>query len=612
MTLRPVLPGSLRQRALLVVLLLACAAGVGGQPTAAQTTDDEPLPLYALPDPSRNFAYNSNTMALAEDALTLIAVNQLNNTITLLIPARGEILAEVEVGRDPRSVAITPDGETVLTANRGDNTLTLINFDDRTVRTTLPLDGVAPYGVVTNRDDRAYVSLQHSDEIAVVDLIEQRVIDRIATGPLPTGLALWGDFLYVTHLWSGDVSLIYLPERRVVRVAKTGLDTALSQSLTIDISRGIAYLPQTRLNAQNRFLTFDTIAFPVVNVLDLRTLRVDSRRRITLDTADQPVNMPFAVALDRFTTRIYVANAGTNDVSVVDIGDGRARAHFEVGANPRGILLNFDSTLLFVHNALDGTVSIIDTNDLELIDEIPITVPNISNNLFIGAQLFHSADDPRLSTDGWVSCATCHFEGLSDGRVWLGFPDGPRNTPLLYGLDETTPYNWSATWDELADVELKIRGVQAGDGLLDQPPNAPLGEPHSGLSADLDTLVTYILSLQAPPIPASADPVIIARGEQVFLEQNCTDCHIGAVGTNLQAYDVGTGGGPLERAGPVFDTPSLRWLSLSAPYFHDGSAETLREVFELPGGHRLIFDVPPEDIDALVTYLLSFQRGDEP
>jgi cytochrome c peroxidase len=51
---------------------------------------------------------------------------------------------------------------------------------------------------------------------------------------------------------------------------------------------------------------------------------------------------------------------------------------------------------------------------------------------------------------------------------------------------------------------------------------------------------------------------------------------------------------------------------LSAPYLHDGSAATLRQMFELPGKHQLLYTVPPGDIDALVAYLLSLPSYDIP
>jgi len=580
----------------------AMALGIGlVNPVRAQRdTEPTPLPLYALPDARLSRSASSSSLALAADNRTLVAANMLNDTISIVLPNQGQLVAEIPVGRDPRSLSFVNQDTQVVVANRGDGTLSLIDVATQAVF-TIPLGGVWPYGVVVDADESAYVSLQGSGEIAVVDLASRQVTDRIAVGDWPAGLALWGDFLYVSHFWNGQVSMIYLPQMRLVNTISTGVDTGLSQAIELDVTRGIAYLPQTRSNAQNTSLTFDTTVFPVVNVVDFRNLSPGRERRITLDTVDRPVNTPFAAALDRFRNWLYVANAGSNNVSVIDLNTGLLRAHIDVGANPRAILLNRDGSLAFVYNALEGTLTIIETRELDVIDELPISDFNIQVDTLLAQQLFYSASDPRLSAQNWVSCGNCHFDGLSDGRVWGGFPGGPRNTPVLYRLLETAPYNWSGTWDELADVELKVRGVQAGTGLIDNDVISPaLGDPHAGLVLDLDVLAAYLGTLDGPPNPYQADPALVERGAEVFDEQGCITCHVGSVGTDNQPYDVGTGG--------TFDTPSLRWLWTSAPYFHDGSAASLRDVFLLPGAHELVRNVPLEDIDALLAYFLTLPQ----
>ena len=586
---------------LLLILLSTTQTNVAAQTNATPT----PLPLFALPDSRANRPYISNTLALAGDGRTMVTSNMINNSMTILIPSFDRVVAEVPVGKDPRSVALTLDGTRALVTNHADGTLSIVSMTQNAVIGTIPV-GVMPYGVVTGSNDVAYVSLEGSNQIAVVDLVNQRVSSRIDVPAAPAGLTLWGDFLYVTHFWSGDISMIYLPQGQVVQTVSTGSDTALFQNLEPDITRGIAYLPQTRLNAQNMALSYESAAFPVVNVVSLRDLTILRDRRIALDTADRSVNMPFAVALDRFAQRLYVANAGSDSVSVIDLNTGFARAHIAVGANPRGLLLNGDNTLLYVHSELDGTVTTIDTRSYAVTDVLPIINLNISLDLLLGAQLFHSATDPRMDAGNGLSCATCHFDGQSDGRVWAGFPDGPRNTPLLYNLPETVPYNWSATWGELADVELKIRWLQAGTGLIETPTFSALKDsPHAGMSVDLDLLTQYLTTLQAPPNPYQFPVEDVSRGKQIFEAQGCTTCHVGPAGTDLQSHDVGTGKAPEEKRGSAFDTPSLRWLWLSAPYFHNGSAATLRQVFELPGKHQLLYTVAPKDIDSLVDYLLT-------
>ncbi len=585
-----------------VMILLA-----GGLIVRAQ--EPTPLPLYALPG-TRDLVFASNTVALTTDGRTLVASNMLNNTLSfidVIVPTAAQFQQEIEVGLDPRSVALTPDNNQVLVTLRGENRLAVVDVQERALQTMIELGGSLPASVVTDRNDRAFVTLQGSGEVVEVNLIDQEVTRRMRVPNHPAGLALWGDFLYVTHFWDGALSLIYLPRGELVGTVATGPDTGLSQSIAIDVQRGLAYLPQTRSNAQNENLTFDTTVFPVVNVMELSGLILQPRARVDLSTSDRPVNMPFAVMVDRFRNWLYVANAGSHDVSVIDLSTGLRRANIPVGANPRGLMLNRDNTFLFVHNVLDGTVSIIETSRFAVVDVLPISNPVVSNDLIIGAELFYSSADPRLSEDRWLSCATCHFDGQSDGRTWQGFADGPRNTPLLYNLIETAPYNWSATWDELFDVEVKIRDLQVGTGLIeDFPVGEPLSTLHANLSFDLDLLEIYLRSLTPPTNPRQDDAQVIQRGQMIFETQGCSACHSGAAGTDLQTHDVGTGDPDKENRGQAFDTPSLRYLWLSAPYFHDGSAPDLHTVFMLPGAHQLVKDVEIADIEALVIYLLNW------
>lgn len=576
-------------------------------PVIAQQ-EPTPFPLYALPDTRLSSVVSSNTLALGKDNRTLVASNMLSNTLSIIRLGNIEKLAEIPVGQDPRSVALTLDNNRAVTANRADGTLSVIDVVNQQAEPPIPLNGLYPYGVVMGEGDIAYVSLQGSNQVIAVDLNRREVMQRVNVPAAPAGLTLWGDFLYVTHFWNGQISLIYVPSFQVAKTISTGLDTGLTQNIEIDVTRGLAYVPQTRSNAQNPNLTFDTIVFPVVNQLDLRSLTVNRSARIALDSADRPVNQPFAAAVDRFDQLLYVANAGSNSVSVIDLETGLARANIPVGPNPRGILLNKDETLLLVNNALEGSLTIIETRDLTEVDTLPISEFNIPVDTILAQQYFYGATNPRLTYNQWVTCANCHFDGLSDGRVWQGFADGPRNTPVLFNLPETFPYTWSASWDELADIELKIRWLQSGTGLIPaETVNESLGNPHAGTSVDLDLLASYLATFRGSPA-ALVDPGLAARGQAIFEQRECASCHSGAVLTDLQKHDVGTGVSPNERTGTDYDTPSLRWLAYSAPYFHDGSAATLRDVFLLPGTHQLLPDLTLSDIDALVAYLLSLPQ----
>ncbi len=562
----------------------------------------QPGDLYALPAPTARLVSSSSFVGNSSERL-FAAANWLTNTVSIVQPGQSEIVAEIPVGRDPRTVAYTPDDQRVAVVNRGDGTLSVIDINTLAVTNSFPV-GVLPYGVVTADNTRAFVALQGADQVALVDLDSGHILERIATPPAPAGLALWGDFLYVTHLWTGQLSLIYLPQMRVVRTISTGTDTGLSQSVTIDPLRGLAYLPQSRLNAQNRLLTFDTTVFPVVNVVNLRSMELVRGSRIALDTADRPVNMPFAAVLDAERRWLFVANAGSNDISVIDLTSNLGVAHIPVGVNPRGLQISRNFGTLWVHNMIDGTITIVDTRASEVSGELPINNLTISADVLLGAELFHSAEDPRVTHNRWLSCASCHFDGLSAGRVWMGYEDGPRNTPLLYDLENRPRLNWSGTWDEIADIDLKIRTLQAGNGLITSTLNPPLGDPHAGLSLEIENLTAYLYTLDGPAAPAPSDPAKAEVGAQVFAALNCASCHSGDTLSDGQLHDVGTGG--------EFVTPTLRWLWLSEPYLHDGRAATLHDVFVIPGEHQLIRETSLEDIEALVSYLLTLPQATMP
>jgi CxxC motif-containing protein (DUF1111 family) len=144
---------------------------------------------------------------------------------------------------------------------------------------------------------------------------------------------------------------------------------------------------------------------------------------------------------------------------------------------------------------------------------------------------------------------------------------------------ETYPLRWSAEWDESADSEFSIRFEQFGTGLIDGDMHPTRGQPNQGRSYDLDCLAAYIDSLS---LPARVHTLNTAeqRGKVLFEspQTECLDCHPPPLYTDLKQHDVGTAGGPDEYFGPLIDTPSLRSLTDSAPYLHDGSAQTLLEM----------------------------------
>ncbi|MFP4157884.1 MAG: Calx-beta domain-containing protein, partial [Opitutales bacterium] len=338
----------------------------------------------------------------------------------------------------------------------------------------------------------------------------------------------------------------------------------------------------------------------------------------------------------------------------------------------------------FVHNLMSRDVYIYDGNSAvregspnfggqtpTVLSLSEMASEQLDANELRGKQLFYSArdiDDPaaenpvtgafksRMSQDGYMACANCHLDGGSDEAVYdfTNRGEGLRNTISLRGRRATAHGNmhWSGNFDELQDFELDIVNHFGGTGLIeDGDPNPALGAANSNRSDDLDDLARYVETLGADSVERS--PHRTSSGELTTLAQsgrdlfngttipsgmsqalNCVTCHNPASGYTESTLgtatlrDIGTlkpssgdrlGGGQGSLTG--IDTPTLLGLHATAPYLHDGSAPTLRQVFDqfdatetdfsADGAAHNLSLLSQTEKDQLIAYLLQIDGGND-
>ena len=550
------------------------------------------------------------------------------------VDTRTDETVEIPVGEDPRVLALSGDGRYLYVTCQGSATLAVLSTSPLSVLRAIEV-GAEPYGLAL--DPRGRLVYVASSATASVEIVDTRilflpprararrrhivygggVIARIPVGPKPKGLALSPDGLrlYVTHFLSGEVSVIDTARRAVVEVISTGRDSNIAQKIVIHPVNGRAYLPHIRSNTANRFLLFDSTVFPIVSVLDLVTNRAVPGERIDLSLGENAVNLPFDLAFSTDGQSLYVVGFGSGDVSVVDLRTRQKVGRIDVGEGPRGIALSPDGTMGYVVNSLSDDLSVINLAALQELKRIPVTTSPLPAEVKRGKLLFFSSRSREVARDRWMSCGSCHPEAEHDARTWFTVR-GPRNTTSLRGSGDTRPLHWSADRDEVQDFEHTIRGQQAGTGLIrDGAPHPPLGPSNAGLSSDLDALAAFVESLRPKRNLLIHDPDAVARGRVVFerADVGCARCHVPPRYTDstLTAsirHNVGTGDGPEERFGPAFDTPSLRGLWDSAPYLHNGSAPTLRDVLITRNPmehHGRTAHLSEQEILDLIAFLLS-------
>lgn len=192
--------------------------------------------------------------------------------------------------------------------------------------------------------------------------------------------------------------------------------------------------------------------------------------------------------------------------------------------------------------------------------------------------------------------------------------DDPLDIPSLRGIRFTAPYGRDGRFASLRDF---VRNVIVNEFNGDEP--TPLM---------LDALVTYMLEFDWLPAPyLNPDGTLndqaskaAKRGEVLFHTpykglrgRSCATCHVPSANfLDGLKHDIGSG----DRASPnardsFFDTPTLINVRHTAPYFHDGSLETLADVVAW-FNTRFTLGLSERQQRDLTAYLEAVGTGEEP
>ena len=93
---------------------------------------------------------------------------------------------------------------------------------------------------------------------------------------------------------------------------------------------------------------------------------VNLKRQATIKVGARP----YAVALNRDDSRLFVTNQDDGTVAVVDTRERRLIKTITVGDKPEGISADQQAERIYVANWLDSTVSVIDSRLLEVVNTL--------------------------------------------------------------------------------------------------------------------------------------------------------------------------------------------------------------------------------------------------
>ncbi len=571
------------------------------------------------------------SIAIAPNGEAWVALRDADRIAVL--SASGQLLASIDTGfgSAPQAVAVSRDGSRVFATLGGRGTIAgnglLVRYSTATRSETGRTQLGGPHAraiAITGDGARVFVSRfisrEHYGEVWEVNG---------NTMGFTRTIELWRDRgLYGLDAGGSDgpgvpnyiSSLTLSPQQDWLWY--TGIKT--------DTNRGTFFRQQTE---NNLTLTHDATVRSMLGRIQLthpsgtpqepnRDSIGSQRGRVDIDNSDSPSALVFSPRGDY----VFVAQQGNDAVAVFDdlaIRDGVGRSslwRFATGAAPQALLWDPATDVLWSRDLMGRNVTTFPLAAFIAVGNRQLIAQTIAlgsgellpPSVLAGKRTFYFAGNApdgqnAMSFEGYISCASCHIDGSQDGRVWdfTQRGEGLRNTTDLRGRAGMVHGNvhWSGNFDEIQDFNLDIVGQFRGRGFLPtgQTSHPPLGISNSGRSALLDQLADYVTSLSNSTVPRSpyrqADGTRTATaiaGAAVFQNLGCATCHLPARDFTDSTLGVATlrnvgtlrssSGQRLGAALTGIDTPTLNGIWDTAPYFHDGSAAALDEVFTVAGG----------------------------
>ena len=284
----------------------------------------------------------------------------------------------------------------------------------------------------------------------------------------------------------------------------------------------------------------------------------------------------------------------------------------------------------------------------------PADNPTTAERVALGKMLFH---DPRLSSKGTVSCATCHnvMAAGGDGRktsIGIAGLAGQRNSQTVWNVAFNSLFSWDGKFPTLetqaiapvtnpgemgmANWGVVLRRLQAMPGYV-RAYTAAFGIADAVSEANTGrALAAYQRSLITPNSRfdkfANGDRTALTaverRGMRTFREIGCTKCHSGPA---FNGWQPNSRMGIIKRfpafhrdeLGPfgfeddlgryqvtnvasdvgAFKVPTLRNIALTAPYFHNGAVASLSEAVRIMGIAQLDIKLTAQQVSDVVAFL---------
>ena len=485
--------------------------------SVAPETDAGPPPLESSPPAIIPFdkRHDATSSPVVFDTLRggVWTANGDVGTVSYVDVDARKVVFETPVGKDIRSVALSPDGRWLAAVDRDAASVALLDAETGALRRTIPV-GTHPRAAVWDSANPRwlYVAVEDDNAVVMIDRVAGTLFMSIPAGRIPSGLAVSRARreVYVTHRIDAKVSVLDLAQRKIrvdISLADQPADPDATkpqgkpfafESLAWTPSGNVAWIPHEILAPTHPF-QFQRTLFPAISVVDLSDAQAEvatdpldpngavAGRKVlfdainVLDATGTPsvFSQPCAAAIHPKGLVGYALACASEDLLVFDLSSGIAIDVLRnlPGDHPAGLTLDDTGQRAWILADQSKTLQMVDLADGTQVKRVklvgdPIALvakDSVDPEMREGLKLFHRANSSKgsiaISGNNWMACAGCHLDGFVSTNAF--------SFQALHAADPTK------------DARIGHAGLK--DLFSKSPtPNDPSFDPHDVLAAMLE------------------------------------------------------------------------------------------------------------------------------
>lgn len=562
-------------------------------------------------------------LALSPDGQWLVTANETSDTVSLVRTSDGRRVDEIACGRHPADIEFCPDGRTILVTGTWSGDVTILSLVDGHLQLAGTINvGYEPWGLaVAPEGDRAFVGLVATGQVAEIDVPTRRLVRCFDVGNWPRYLTLSPDGSRLAVGCAGDGRIVVIDTSTGESLYDEPLANGINLGHMVPSADG-TYAYFTWMVYRTNPITVSNIRRGWVLASRIGRVRLDGpadREAISLDVPRRAVSDPLGLVISSDERTLVASASGTHELLVYRLPD----LPFVATGGPGDLIdrelerdrdrfqrIEVGGRPMGLRMAADNRTVYVANSLRNSVQFVDLQEHRVTREVALGG-----ASEPSLarrgmaifydggrSLDQWYSCHSCHQHGGGNSRPMDTMNDGtPMTLKTVLPLYHVTETR-PWTWHGWQnDLSAAIHKSLTSTMIGDAPDEE-----------DTRALLAFLETLQAPPNPfrtaGGGLTEAAQRGRQLFESSKaaCADCHNGRYLTDGKIHDVGLGSAADHYQG--YNTPSLRGVYRKVRLLHSGRARSLDRVIndlhspeQVAGEGRLT----EQEVADLIEYLKS-------